>query len=350
MGETVRRILLIGVARIGDTLLLTPAMRALKERFPASTLTVLAHPKRREVLDALPFVDRCDGITKLRSRWLGWQPGRAYDLAFVYGKDVELVRYALRVARRVFAFDESEFAALKTPRLQRVRRPHGGHAQNERLALVEAAGVVADDRRLAYRVLPQEKTAALALLAANEVRGRPRIGLQTFSFPTKAHRDWPLDHFAGLIEAIAAVHADASFVVLGDAQAAQLAQPLAQRFPGRVHILAGQTALRESAALMSCLDLYVGVDTGPTHIAGALGIPMVAMYHYLYPGANLAPLQNPQCSVVEHPATGQAVDATTPGMTAIPVAAIAERALARLAAAAPFSEASDGDVRHSRLP
>lgn len=52
------------------------------------------------------------------------------------------------------------------------------------------------------------------------------------------------------------------------------------------------------------MDLYVGVDTGPTHIAGALGIPMVALYHPAYPGRNLAPLQNPRCRVIEHPRTG----------------------------------------------
>lgn len=336
MAEAVRRILLIGVARIGDTLLLTPAMRALKRRYPEAELTVLAHPKRQEVLEALPFIDRLGSITKQRACGKGWLPGRPYDLAFVYGKDVELASYALRVAAQVFVFDEHEFSGLTVARLHRVLRPHGVHAVSERLALVEAAGVSADGCRLAYVVRADEKEAALARLMAQGVRGRPLIGLQTFSFPTKAHRDWPLGHFAGLIEAIALDYPAAAFVILGDAQAAQLAEPLARRFSGRLTILAGQTDLRESAALMACLDLYVGVDTGPTHIAGALGIPMVAMYHYRYPGTNLAPLQNMACTVIEHPATGQADDSGTPGMTAIPVATIAGHALAQLAAAAPF--------------
>lgn len=337
MVGTVRRILLIGVARIGDTLMLTPAMRALKEKHPEAELTVLAHPKRREVLEALDFIDHLGGITKQRARWQGWLPGKNYDLAFVYGKDVDLVRYALRVAQRVYAFDEVEFSTVASPRLTRVPRPSGVHATTERLALVEAAGVVAANKRLAYVVRAEEKAAAREMLAKQGGQGHPLIGLQTFSFPTKAHRDWPLDNFAGLIEAIKDVYPAAGFVVLGDAQAAKLAQPLVQRFPGVVSILAGQTGLRQSAALMDCLDLYVGVDTGPTHIAGALDVPMVAMYHYLYPGANLAPLQNPYCTVVEHPATGQPTDATTAGMAAISVPLIAEKALARLAVGFPLN-------------
>ncbi|WP_274727802.1 glycosyltransferase family 9 protein [Xenorhabdus bovienii] len=52
---------------------------------------------------------------------------------------------------------------------------------------------------------------------------------------------------------------------------------------------------------MSQLNLYVGVDTGTTHLAGALGIPMVAMYHSFHPGRFLAPQQHPKLAVIEHP-------------------------------------------------
>ena len=41
--------------------------------------------------------------------------------------------------------------------------------------------------------------------------------------------------------------------------------------------------MRENAAIMAHLSLYIGVDTGPTHLAGALDIPMVAMYHSYHP-------------------------------------------------------------------
>lgn len=330
--DPVRNILLIGVARIGDTLLLTPAMRALKQRYPSARLTVLAHPKRREVLENLDFIDGLDGVTKKTALFKGRLPGRAYDLGFVYGRDEALVRYARRVCRQVYCFDEPEFSALADTRLVRVQRPQGVHAVNERLALVEAAGAVAEDCRLAYQVSAAERQAAEVRLGQRGLTGRrPRIGLQAFSFPTKAHRDWPLENFAGLIESLIAVHPEAIFLVLGDTQAAILAKPLAERFPGCVEIVAGNQSLRASAAMMSLLDLYVGVDTGPTHIAGALGIPMIAMYHHQYPGRNLAPLQNAACQVVEHPATLSGNAGEHSGMEAIAASGIAQLALATLA-------------------
>src|SRR5476651_1655818 len=63
------RILVICVARVGDTLLATPALRALRAAVPRGSLTVLAHPKRRALLEHLPFIDHLGGIEKHSASW-----------------------------------------------------------------------------------------------------------------------------------------------------------------------------------------------------------------------------------------------------------------------------------------
>jgi heptosyltransferase-3 len=93
--------------------------------------------------------------------------------------------------------------------------------------------------------------------------------------------------------------------VLGDREARTGAEELSRRAPGKVRVVAGELSLRESAALMAELDLYVGVDTGPTHIAGALEVPMIGIYHHAYPGRYLAPLNRARCRVLEQPAVGE---------------------------------------------
>ena len=59
----------------------------------------------------------------------------------------------------------------------------------------------------------------------------------------------------------------------------------------------------EQAALMEQMDFFLGIDTGPTHIAGCFDNPMVALYHCKHPGRNLMPLDHPRCAIVEHPDT-----------------------------------------------
>ena len=63
-------------------------------------------------------------------------------------------------------------------------------------------------------------------------------------------------------------------------------------------------SLRESAALMSLTDLYVGLDTGLTHIMSAFDIPLIALYHCQIPSRQIAPLDHPALYVLDHPAQG----------------------------------------------
>jgi heptosyltransferase-3 len=297
------KVLIVTVARIGDTLLATPVMRAARAAAPRGQLTVLAHPNRLEVLRGLPFIDELRGITKNRAPWMGWLAGRVFTLAMVYGRDAALVQYAMRVAARTVAVESPGMP--RNARLTLLRREEHTHAVRDRVRLAAAGGFGVQDLRLAYRVLPEEREwARQYLLARWPERARPLVALQTQSFPTKSHRDWPIAHFSELAGRILVAWPDARFLVLGDMAARASAAPLVHRLGERVAVAAGGTTLRESAALIEACDLYVGVDTGPTHIAGALAVPMVALYHPSYPGRNLMPLDHLSCRVIEHPSTG----------------------------------------------
>jgi heptosyltransferase III len=296
------QLLVVSVARIGDTLLGTPVMRALKEACPRGALTVLAHPKRLEVLESLPFIDRLGAIDKMRALWRGRVGPRRYAAAMVFGRERALLDYALRVSDRVVAYDEPEFAPHA--RVTRVPVARGTHAVEDRLRLAQALGVTVSNRCLAFHVTAAEREEARRRLRQRwPQRGGPVVGLQMCSFPTKAHRDWPVEHFRTLAERLSDICPDVRFIVMGDDYARRMAAPFMQSHSARTLLAAGHTSLRQAGALIAELDLYIGVDTGPTHIAGALGVPMVALYHCQYPGRNLVPLDHPRCRMIEHPLT-----------------------------------------------
>ena len=325
-------ILVINVSRIGDTLLATPALRALAAAWPQARLTVLGHPKRIEILQHLPFIAETGSITKARAAWRGRFGGRRWDLALVYGFDKPLVAYALRAARRVAAFRQDD-AALDARLFRCVERPafQAEHAALLPLRLTRALGVPDAGHRLAYAVTDAEKARARATLAARlPDAARPLVGLQVASFPTKGYRDWPVEHFAELSGRITARWPKAHLVLLGGELDRERNRDLAARLPGRASSFAGELSLRQSAALMNELDLYVGVDTGPTHIMGALDRPMVALYHCYSPGRLLAPMERPRCYVVDHPRAAQGCSPETP-MAEIPVELVWSRVQQALA-------------------
>jgi len=303
-------ILVINVSRIGDTLLATPALRALATAWPQALITVLGHPKRVEIVRHLPFVAETGAITKHHAWLRGRLTGRRWDLALVYGFDRALVRYAQRVAARVVAFRQGD-APLDASLYRSAAHPGypSLHLAEIPLLLTRALGVPDAGLRLAYRVTDAEQAWARAALPQD---AKPLVGFQVASFPTKAYRDWPLEHFAVLGERILARWPQAQLVLLGGAPERPRVVELARRFPARSKVFAGALSLRQSAALMSQLDLYVGVDTGPTHIMGALEPPMIALYHCHFPSRLFMPLERTRCYVIDHPRPPERCSPETP--------------------------------------
>lgn len=326
----IRRVLVIAIARIGDTLLATPLLRALKAWAPDAELTCVAHPKRCEVLAGLPFIDRLLPMTKRSAVWRARLSGKRYDLAVVLGRDPAMLRYARRASRRLVAFRQSD-AALDGLIDQPVAPPSAiMHAVDERLLLAAALGAPAAGKRLVYAVGAEESAWAERWLERHGLRGRRLVGVQAASFPTKPYRDWPEASFRDIARRLAARHPDSAILLFGGADDRPRADRIAAGM-ANAHVVAGTLTLRQSAALMARLALYLGIDTGPTHLAGALGVPMVALYHCRHRGRHLAPLDHPAyLAVVEHPAgDGECVEASA--MAAIGVDAVWPRVVEALA-------------------
>jgi heptosyltransferase-3 len=296
-GKRLDNILIIIVARIGDTLLVTPTIRALRENYPDARITVLAHPKRLEVLQHLPEIDSLHAITKHRAWLRGRLPQKEYDLCLLYGRDAALLNYARRISRTIRMFGASH--SIASDQMQIVTPPaEPVHAVNERLMLLPD-GLTISNYRLGYHVTEQEKDWASAWIQNHcEPSRKILIGIQAMSFPTKSYRDWPPEHFASLMERLAKHFEGVRYVLLGD-------QSCREKISGQLSRpdtcnSCGELNLRQSAALINELDLYIGVDTGPTHIAGALKVPMVAIYHCQHPGALLKPLNRDNLQIIEH--------------------------------------------------
>jgi len=295
--------LFIIVSRIGDTLFATPAMRAVEKANPGCRMVVLGHPKRADVLRGLPFASDVSSITKRSAPWRGWFHGRRFDYAFVYGFDEPLVRYALRVADRVVAFrQKSEALSRRLYRCVDVPPFQSEHSVLHCLRLPAAIGIPPSGLRLAYHVSPQEATMARERLVADIPRSAsPLIGFQVASFPTKAYRDWPIGNFAELAERILADWPQSHFLIYGGSEERSRALWLKERLGSRATRYAGLLTLRETAALMGCTDLYVGVDTGPTHLMSTFDIPLVGLYHCISSSTLTGAVDHPCFYPVDHP-------------------------------------------------
>jgi heptosyltransferase-3 len=259
----------------------------------------------------------------------------------VYGFDEALVAYALRVADRVVAFRQQD-ESLNGRLYRCVDEPPAGseHAVRHRLRLTAALGIPDAGQRLAYRVTPDEAAAARARLAADaRPEAAPLIGLNVATFPTKVFRRWPVEHFCELSERIVEEWPRAHFLIFGGDEEPQGVRRLKERIGDRATLYAGRLSLRETAALMSLTDLYVGLDTGLTHVMSAFDIPLVALYHCRIPSRQIAPLGHPCLYALDHPRPGADCAESTP-MSEITVDAVLARVRRALTEHPPRSRAS----------
>ena len=312
-----KRILVIHVARFGDTLLTSVAVRALTEAYPHAEIDFLGHPKRYDIVRGLPEFTHIGAISKKTapfkgrcSQILGRKP---YDLAVVWGHDAAIHLYAQRVAKQLVVQqikDEVTNQSLRAAGHEALRMPSDKEMPlaDWLLTLVERGlGFSTKNRRVAYAVLPGEKNWACEWLkhvfaGVQNPDAFPLVGLIIESFPTFKHRDWPIEHFVELCHGITEHYPNARFVLLGNLLPKQKVTALKSVMGQRMVQAADRLSMRESGAIMGCLDLYIGIDTGPSHVAAGIGVPMVCLFHCARRGPLvLSPVKPDVVTMLEHP-------------------------------------------------
>jgi lipopolysaccharide heptosyltransferase II len=92
------------------------------------------------------------------------------------------------------------------------------------------------------------------------------------------NKRWPAEHFAHLLKLATVSRPDLRFAVLGSAEDQPLAQVIAAAAPQRCLDLTGRVSLPEMVECIRLSELMVTNDTGPMHVAAALGKPVVALF------------------------------------------------------------------------
>ena len=148
------------------------------------------------------------------------------------------------------------------------------HAVDWYLAVLPRLGVPVHKN---FQWLPErpEVAAAVKSKMANRT-ARAWIALQPGArWPNKR---WPVGNFAELVRLLAEDFPDARFAILGDAGDKPLGEIISRAAPERCLNLCGQTSLPEMVEWLRLCDLMITNDTGPMHVAAALGKPLVALF------------------------------------------------------------------------
>ncbi len=285
--ETPARILVVKLWGLGALVWASPALRALRRRFPDAEITLLTRKGLETLYDATGLYDRS----------ISWEAGTLGELP----QAVRLFRDRVREPGFDVAvnFDGvSELAALLThvsgaattagfvPQRGR-RRGYtvpvvldlGSHAGETFLDLAKAVGARPTEvTPVPPRLRRGEREQARATL--RQWGGSPHtllVGINMNASEFAMHRAWPGEKYVLLAQAIEE---------MGEYKTVFFGSPAEERFVSR-HVkhmdsppinLSGRTSVRQLAALLAELHLFITNDAGPLHLAAALGVPTVSIF------------------------------------------------------------------------
>jgi heptosyltransferase-1 len=278
------RILIVRLGSLGDLVHTLPAVAALRRARPQSEIDWLVDAPHKPFLELVPVIS---SLVVLNGRSIGaWMAARRmlrakrYDVALDFQGLVKSAALArLSGAKQVIGFDraalrESMAALFYT---ERVNVGEGTHVIRKNLRLAAALGATADG--LEFPIGPVS-SATVATLAAAGDRSFVLINPGA-AWPNKR---WPPARFGEVARLLHAQHAVSSVVAWGPGE--QAAAEEVVRSSGGAARLAPATGLQDYVALARLARLVISGDTGPLHLAAAVGVPAVALFGPTNPARN----------------------------------------------------------------
>lgn len=280
-----RRIAVVRALHLGDLLHAVPALRALRNRFTEAEITLIGLPWARSFASRFGhYIDRFlefpgyPGIAEAEydaertQDFLRDQRHYGFDLAIqMHGSGFTSNSFARGLGAKV----DAGFYDHRNPDLLSVNAAYPDRlSEIERnLELVRLLGCAPDSRELEFPIFSEDAREADDLLSAP--LHRPLFGIHTSS--RAPSRRWPPERFAHLADEIKE-YTGGTVLLTGGPDDVDDTRHVRSLMTQPAIDLAGRTSLGGLAALISRLDLFLSNDTGPAHIARALGTPSVTVF------------------------------------------------------------------------
>jgi lipopolysaccharide heptosyltransferase II len=292
--DKARKLLCVRLDSLGDVLMCTPALRALRERLPGRTITLLTSPGAAALR---PFVPELDDVIIYEAPWMKASgphdpdvdlafaaelAGGGFDGAVIFTSysqsplPAALLCYLADIPLRLAHCHENPYRLLTDwlpdPEPDRVIR----HEVRRQLDLAAHIGCKPSSTRMAFAVQTVDLDAVRSRLFVLGI-GEQQSWIALHPGASAPSRRYPARHWMEVIRQLDA-RLGCPMVLTGSADEQALVDEIREGCGVAVHSLAGQLGLGELGAALQLASVVVSNNTGPAHIAAAVGTPLVDLY------------------------------------------------------------------------
>lgn len=288
MNNEIKNILVIRTDRFGEFILTLPAIHALKEKFPSSRLTLMAHPYSAQLISGSSDIDDIieyedADFTSLSSIWKLSRKlrSRKFDLAVIFNpkREFNIVTFLAGIPIRL-GYDR-KWGFLLNKRLKDLKFLGSKHEVEYNLDLVRSLGIETGERIFSIPVSEGDLSYIGRIISD--------LGLDNLNNLIAVHpwtsdpiKQWPPENFLQLSQRLSRDFSCKVIIIGGKEEIGR-----SQKFcAGKTDLvdLTGKLTLKQLAAFFPRCRCLVSNDSGPIHLASAVGTPVIALFRNDIPG------------------------------------------------------------------
>jgi len=292
------RILIVNVNWLGDAIMTTPAFKAIKDKFPSAFIAVMAPERVKDVFSDNPWINEViifdekkthKGILR-KLYFIKQLKKRNFDTVFLIHRSFTraLICFLAGIKLRIgYKRLKNMFIVnrMVTPPQKNV------HKQDYYLQLFEKSGISINDKFPRVYVSQQISDTYKNIVGALRKKHNYLIGINPSA--NWAPKRWPAENFAGLSDALSR-QLNCGIVIIGAKADKETVEDVISRMKETPYNYCAKTNIKELAAIISNLDLFISNDSGPAHLSASLGVNTIVLF-----GPTLSALSAPRGIAVE---------------------------------------------------
>jgi heptosyltransferase III len=290
--QNVQDIVILRTDRIGEVLLSTPVIEALKRNFPKARINFITSPYARDIISDRADIDKVltfDTICNKASSFDAFKLAKklsmlSCDMAIVLNPHKVLHLGVFLAGIRYRVGFERKWGFLLNAKAEDTRDKAKMHEVNYNLQLLRLLDIYEEGIMPFMPVLSKSSFYVKGLLEQTGVTGKKRI-VAIHPGSSNPSKIFPIDKFKEVIKALVEPGA-IDIVIIGSREEKALCAKIKSGLGRDVHDLSGLFTLRKLAAMCKASDLFITNDNGPMHIAAAVGTKVLALFNRDAVGSN----------------------------------------------------------------
>jgi lipopolysaccharide heptosyltransferase II len=277
--KAIQKILYINLAFLGDIILSTPTLRALRHKFPAAAIHMLVTPWAEPAAAGNPYIDRIHRYDKrgrhrnLKNLWELVKNLRKekYDLVICANFAVRGAMLAKVLGVRYRIGYDAQHAGIFLTHAVPAERTAIKHETENQLAVLKPLEIECSDFSLSFKHNPLDVENMHKKFNFDSKKRRIAV------CPYGRHplNSWTLEGYVEIVKRLSLV---ADCYLFGGKAEKERLEEINTKAGMPAQVLAGVLTIGELAAFLAECDLLITVDTGPMHLGGAVGIPILALF------------------------------------------------------------------------